>query len=297
LKVIWPGKISSAQWKWRTVNRQETPMPTESDPQTVRLLEEERRRIAQEVDEQLLSQIQLLLAQAQTYEQTASGQSRTGFAVISSLIRQLLQQTLDFQANLHSSVLETLGLAPALEAFANQQRRRRGATITLALAPLRERLPYALESGLFRVVQACVGQMLSSGEASHILIQLAYVEQQLQLEMLANGIPLTELHLVEAEQQLQLLGAVMHIAQSRYGGAAVSIHMTLQPAIDLTEREREIIVLLADGLSNKQIAAALDIRPRTVKFHLDNLYSKLGVNTRTEAAIYALRQGWVNQVR
>jgi DNA-binding NarL/FixJ family response regulator len=57
----------------------------------------------------------------------------------------------------------------------------------------------------------------------------------------------------------------------------------------------EVIQLLAEGLSNKEIAGLLFISPRTVNFHLDNIYSKLGVSSRTEAVIYALRHGWVRQ--
>jgi DNA-binding NarL/FixJ family response regulator len=68
----------------------------------------------------------------------------------------------------------------------------------------------------------------------------------------------------------------------------------LAPPVELTAREMEVIQLLAEGLSNKEIAARLFVSPRTVNFHLDNIYSKLGVSSRTEAAIYALRTGWVN---
>ena len=60
-------------------------------------------------------------------------------------------------------------------------------------------------------------------------------------------------------------------------------------------RQMDVIQLLGEGLTNKEMALTLDIRPRTVKFHLDNIYSKLGVNTRTEAAIYALRHGWTRE--
>lgn len=52
----------------------------------------------------------------------------------------------------------------------------------------------------------------------------------------------------------------------------------------LTEREEKVLSLLAQGLSNAQIAAALHLSENTVKFHLRNLFAKLGVSNRTEAA-------------
>lgn len=267
-------------------------MSAESDPQSTHLLEEERRRIAREVDEHLLSQIQLLLAQAQTYEQTANGQSRMAFGVISSLARQLLQQAMDFQANLHSPVLETLGLAPALEALANQQRRSRGINIMLALAPLRERLPHEIELSLFRAVQEIIGRATKEGQASTVLIELESTEEQITLSILANGILIPESQFSAIQRQIASSGGDVQIGQSRYGGLLVTLTITQHAPIELTEREQQIIVLLVDGLTNKQIAAELNISPRTVKFHLDNLYGKLGVNTRTEAAIIALKRGW-----
>ena len=58
---------------------------------------------------------------------------------------------------------------------------------------------------------------------------------------------------------------------------------------DLTEREREVLSLLAEGLSNKAIAARLYLSVRTVEGHLTNAYGKLGVHSRTEAALLAAR--------
>jgi DNA-binding CsgD family transcriptional regulator len=59
-------------------------------------------------------------------------------------------------------------------------------------------------------------------------------------------------------------------------------------------RERDVIALLLQGNSNKEIALALDIANRTVEFHLGNIYAKLGVTSRTEAVIklsgYHLRE-------
>jgi len=61
----------------------------------------------------------------------------------------------------------------------------------------------------------------------------------------------------------------------------------------LTERETEVLRLLARGRSNKEIAAALVIGEKTVKTHVSNILSKLGVPSRTQAALYALRTGLV----
>jgi DNA-binding NarL/FixJ family response regulator len=61
----------------------------------------------------------------------------------------------------------------------------------------------------------------------------------------------------------------------------------------LTERELGILRLVGKGLSNKQIGKELYISDRTVQAHLSNIFSKLGVSTRTEAVMSAVRNGWI----
>jgi DNA-binding NarL/FixJ family response regulator len=61
----------------------------------------------------------------------------------------------------------------------------------------------------------------------------------------------------------------------------------------LTDREAEVLSLLAKGWANKQIAAALGISEHTVKFHVSSIYSKLNVTNRTEAVREGLRSGWI----
>lgn len=62
----------------------------------------------------------------------------------------------------------------------------------------------------------------------------------------------------------------------------------------LTEREIEVLCLLAQGLANKEIALSLHIGEKTVKTHVSNILAKLGVPSRTQAALYAVRLGLVN---
>lgn len=60
--------------------------------------------------------------------------------------------------------------------------------------------------------------------------------------------------------------------------------------LQLTEREQEILHLLADGLCNKLIADRLSITVRTVKFHTNNIYTKLAVGSRAEAISWVWKQ-------
>ena len=61
------------------------------------------------------------------------------------------------------------------------------------------------------------------------------------------------------------------------------------PGLDLTEREREVLALMVEGLNNTQIAGRLTVSPSTIKSHVSNILSKLGVVSRTEAVTLALR--------
>jgi DNA-binding NarL/FixJ family response regulator len=68
--------------------------------------------------------------------------------------------------------------------------------------------------------------------------------------------------------------------------APASGHMT-----SLTDREREVLTLIASGRSNREIARELTVAEKTVKTHVSNVLMKLGVQDRTQAALYAVRHG------
>ena len=66
-----------------------------------------------------------------------------------------------------------------------------------------------------------------------------------------------------------------------------------EEAIPLSERELEVLRLMAKGWSNKRIAKELSITERTVRFHVGNVLGKLGVSSRMEAVMEGIRRGWV----
>jgi NarL family two-component system response regulator LiaR len=76
-------------------------------------------------------------------------------------------------------------------------------------------------------------------------------------------------------------------------------HVTQPPAMgvtaDLTERELEVLRLIAQGQSNRQIADSLHITEGTVKGHVSNILSKLHLQDRTQAALFAVRHGLAGQ--
>ena len=265
---------------------------------TTAAVEAERRRLAHLLQSQVVEPLNLLLSQAGVYEQTlgANPTARMAVSVLTSLARQVIQQVRDLEANLHPTILETLGLEPALESLVSQTMRAHGLQISLSLERMRERLPAPVEQALFRATQDALDRTLRRAQASQAVVRLERRGDRLIFTYADNGLTLAGGEdLRPAQQRLVQLGGAVKASFTPHGNFEMTVSFPLEKPVDLTPRELETLQLLAEGLSNKEIAGALAVSPRTVNFHLDNIYSKLGVSSRTEAAIYALRRGWVRK--
>jgi DNA-binding NarL/FixJ family response regulator len=73
--------------------------------------------------------------------------------------------------------------------------------------------------------------------------------------------------------------------------AVLTARTERQPAADLSDRELEVLKLVAEGFPNKRIARELEISEKTVKAHLTNIFQRIGVTDRTQAALWAQRNG------
>ncbi|GAA2656300.1 MULTISPECIES: response regulator transcription factor [Nonomuraea] len=96
---------------------------------------------------------------------------------------------------------------------------------------------------------------------------------------------------VDPNALVQAVRAV-HGGQVLLAQEAASAMLTAEaPPVPLTDREREVLRLIAAGRSNKEIARDLSVAEKTVKTHVSNVLMKLGVQDRTQAALYAVRHG------
>src|SRR5256885_233265 len=108
--------------------------------------------------------------------------------------------------------------------------------------------------------------------------------------------PVRRLRVLLADDHQLILDGVRHaLEESVYTAIGLPDDPSSRAAkaAGLTERELAILTALARGMSNAAIAKQLWVAQQTVKFHLTNIYRKLGVANRTEAARYAYQQGLI----
>ena len=120
------------------------------------------------------------------------------------------------------------------------------------------------------------------------------VEEALQAG--AIGYLLKDVAIEELAKAIHLAARGMPILAPAAAQALVHTVVRRPPPIgqDLTEREREVLALLAEGMSNLQIAERLVITPATVKFHTRSIRSKLGTSSRTETVVLAINNHLVS---
>ncbi|MCA0455367.1 MAG: response regulator transcription factor [Chloroflexi bacterium] len=136
----------------------------------------------------------------------------------------------------------------------------------------------------------------------HVLILTAYDDDPFIMAALQAGANGYVLKNAEAEEITAAVHAVYrgepalapNVAQKLIAHMAGSTHETVQTTEPITDREREVLQLVASGLTNRGIGLKLSISDRTVQGHLASIYAKLEVNSRTEAVTKALNMGLIH---
>jgi DNA-binding NarL/FixJ family response regulator len=148
----------------------------------------------------------------------------------------------------------------------------------------------------------CIPKLLRDAPAARVLVLTGHNEEGINAEALKSG----AMGLVLKEKAAEvLLKAIEKVSQgevwfdratmgsvlsemSRGGGRASEDPEAVKVA-SLTDREREVVTLIGEGLKNKHIAGRLFISETTVRHHLTSIFDKLGVSDRLELVIYAYR--------
>ncbi len=126
--------------------------------------------------------------------------------------------------------------------------------------------------------QAQVSPALAAGARGVVLRDQVGPGIQAALAAVRSGLTVVDSALAE---HLLPTSPALPIATTPHGGKG------------LTERERQVVQLLSEGLSNKLIADRLGISDHTAKFHVNGVMMKLGASTRTEAVVEAMRRGLI----
>ncbi|HEX9027543.1 MAG TPA: response regulator transcription factor [Anaerolineales bacterium] len=141
-------------------------------------------------------------------------------------------------------------------------------------------------------------RLQKAGSRVRILALSAHDDRQYIQELLANG---ASGYLVKEEVPEAIIEAVRGVARGEHGwvsrrvAAQMSTWMRGEDTqrMGLTAREVEVLQAVVAGKTNQEIGLALGISEKTVEKHLEGVFSKLGVASRVEAAVHAVREGWV----
>ncbi|WP_328333258.1 response regulator transcription factor [Kribbella sp. NBC_00382] len=136
-------------------------------------------------------------------------------------------------------------------------------------------------------------RIVAQDPSAHVLVLTSFSDQARILDALQAG---AEGYLLKHSEPEVILAGIREVVAggSPLDPKAARVLLTNRrspgPEMKLTGREQEVLDMIADGLPNKLIARRMGISERTVKAHLTNVYQRLGVTDRTQAALWAQRQ-------
>lgn len=191
--------------------------------------------------------------------------------------------------------------------------RRQEPAITLHYEGIQiEHLSSALETTLYRFLQEALHNARKHARARHVSVQIQSLPGLLVAQVSDDGAGFVvesasesghhsvkksaaaHFGLRSMQERIEQAGGTLEIASKSGVGTTLKARFPLaQPRFALTNRECEVLRLLADGATNRAIADTLSVSVETVKSHVHHIMQKLQVKDRTQAAVLAARKQWV----
>lgn len=277
-------------------------------------IERERERIARDIHDGAAQQVAAALHRLELVARLLareSGTDQPGTAHRELILRELERacETLEVGLNeLRASIssllppqLEEQNLDAALRALLDEFALHNPDAVVSYDNVRPELLSPALSAPLFRFVQEALHNARKHAHASRVTVRIRPLSGLLVAEVRDNGVGFDPRHMADAQQHFGLrdmreritaAGGRWHISSKPGAGTTVkAIFPIAKSAFMLTAREREVLRLLAIGLTNRAIAEKLSVSVETVKSHVHHIMQKLQVGDRTQAAVVAMRLG------
>jgi len=138
-------------------------------------------------------------------------------------------------------------------------------------------------------IEAC-REIKSRNPDVHILMITSYTDDDAMISSIlagASGYLLKHVSRAELLRSIRLIASGHSLIDSNTAKQAME-RLTQMPGSELTEREREVLTLVARGFTNKQIADTLFVSEKTARNHVSHILDKLGLSRRSEAAAFAV---------
>lgn len=282
------------------------------------IIEQERNRIARDLHDSVAQQITFILYKLEYIQRLLEkSQSQKALAETKRAATVLEESLQELRTSINSLRPTPLNQHTLTEAFItllqHYQSNNPHMRIEQNLAELAN-LPERLEIPIFRLLQEALANIYKHAQATEVKIYVRIHNSLSIVEISDNGkgIPLqrrypapededmlmdivpSHLGLRTMRERVQEAGGKWQLDSLPGLGTTITASFPLHsPNIELTSREREILRLIVDGLSNRTIAKRLTISSDTVKTHIHHIMQKLQAKDRAQAAIIATNQGWI----
>lgn len=273
------------------------------------LIDEERSRIARDIHDGALQQIVHVMHKLEYIQQTCEKEPQMALRELAHVYTTLEGSLKDLRRSISSHLplqLEELGFAAALQALVDEYALNEPRSVIDCDTNDANVLPSLLEVPVFRFIQEALNNVRKHAQAAHVAVRISALSGLLLVEVSDDGsgfLPkqsnrkAREAHHVGLRvmrERIEQAGGNVEVRSKLGEGTTLKARFPLMtPIAMLTKREREVLRLLVQGLTNRAIADTLSVSTETVKSHVHNIMQKMHVKDRTQAAVIATKQHWL----
>ncbi len=281
--------------------------------QLQKAIDEERSRIARDIHDGAAQHIAHVLHKLEFIQRIWEKQPDVALQEIERTTAILQEGLHDLRHDIASLVpaqLEEQGFATALQSLFEEYRQSEPALSITYEGIDTQFLPFTLEAPVFRIIQEALHNIRKHAQADHVEICIHILAGLLLVEVSDNGTGFDETKFTSGSQtrtatmqhmglysmrkRVQQAGGKWEIVSKPGRGTTIKALFPLtRPTAVLTHREQEVLRLLVEGLTNREIATRLSVSIETVKSHVHHIMQKMHVNDRASLAVKATQQGWL----